>query len=148
MAASSTPIDGKDYFVEVSTDSGVTWLKLGNLTNCEFSASHEVRETTDKFSADADAEYAPGKKSRTMSGEGNVAYATEAGFAKPNDLQGYLDDRTLLGIRYTTANTGDFQYSGSAYVTEFSLSAPNTGENQTYSISFQLTGAVTAAAVA
>lgn len=148
MAASDTPIDGSSYYVEVSEDSGTTWLKLGNLTASGFSANHATREVTDVYSAGANAEFAPGKKSATLSGEGNVAYAAEAGFVKPNELHGYWDDRTKLDIRFTTANTGDFQYSCKAYVNDFSLSNPNLGETQTYSISFQVTGAVTAAAVA
>ena len=148
MAASDTPIDGSGYYAEVSEDGGTTWLKLGNLTAAGFSANHATREVTDVFSAGGNAEFAPGKKSSTFSGEGNVAYAAEAGFAKPNTLYGYLNDRTLLDLRLSTGNAGDFQYSCQAYVNDFSLSNPNLGETQTYSISFQVTGAVTAAAVA
>lgn len=132
--------------MEVSTDGGTTWLKLGELTNCSYEGTHEPREFTDKYS-NANSEFGPGKKSSTMSGEGNTAFASEAGFVKPNDLEGYRDGRTNLSIRMSTGNAGDFQWSGSGYVTTFSLTAPNVGENMTYSIAFQLSGAVVNAAV-
>ena len=141
MAASEGAINGAAYYVELSSDGGTTWLKLGELTNCSFEASHETRETTDKFSG-GNAEFAEGKKSATMSGEGNVAFASESGFAKPNDLFGFLNNRTKLDARMSTANAGDFQWGGKAYVNSFSMGAGNEGENATYSVGLQMSGAI------
>jgi hypothetical protein len=146
MAASSVPINGAAYYTEVSTDGGSTYLKLGELTNCGFEGSHEVRETTDKYSG-GNSEFASGKKAFTMSGEGNLAFAAEAGFAKPNDMFGYLNDRDELDIRFSTGNAGDYQFAAKGFVNSFALAAGNEGENATYSIGFQISGAVTPSVV-
>jgi len=145
MAASDVAINGDDVFVEISTDGGTTWEKLGELTNCSLTRNHETRDVTDKYDAGVRA-LAEGNTNWELSGEGNVAYATEAGFVKPNALDGHLGSRTKLDVRFTTDVVGDYQYSGQAYVTSFELSA-GTGETQTYSITFQGTGALSSSAV-
>jgi len=146
MAASDSAINTSNYFVEISSDGGNTWEKLGELTGCSLSRSHSTRETTDLYSGGA-TERAEGLKNWSLSGDGNVAYADEAGFVKPDDLHTHWDDRDKLDVRFATANTGDFQYSGKAYITEFGLENNSAEENQTYSITFEGSGALTAAAV-
>ena len=145
MAASSTPINGTAYYVEVSADSGTTWNKLGDLTNCSLTRGMDTRETTDKNSS-GNSEFEAGKKNWSLSGEGNLTYATESGFVKENDLEGYWDARTKLDIRFSTANAGDYQNSGVGFITQFDLTAP-TEDNMTYSINFQGSGSLTSAAV-
>lgn len=145
MAASDAAVNASNYYFEYSTDGGSTWLKLGELTNCSLLRGMEVRDTTDNYSG-GNREIREGKKQWSFSGEGNVAYAAEAGFAKPNDLDDLLDDRTKADWRLTTGNTGDYQYSGEGYVSSFEISG-GTEENQTYSIEIQGNGALANAAV-
>lgn len=146
MAASSKAINTSAYYVEISTDGGSTWEKLGELTGCSLSRSHSVRETTDLYSG-GNREVAEGLKSWNLSGEGNVAYAEESGFVKPDTLHGHWDDRDELDIRFSTGNDGDYEYSGKAYISEYGLENNSAEENQTYSITFEGTGALTEAAV-
>ncbi len=145
MAASDVAINGDDVFVEISSDGGTTWEKLGELTNCSLTRNHEPREVTDKYDAGV-RKLAEGNTNWELSGEGNVAYASEPGFVKPNDLEGHLGSRTKLDARFTTSVVGDYQYAGQAFVTSFELSA-GTGETQTYSITLQGTGALTSSDV-
>jgi len=145
MAASDVAINGDDVFVEISADGGSTYEKLGELTNCSLTRNHETRDVTNKFHGGV-RHLAEGNTNFELSGEGNVAYASEAGFVKPNDLEDLLGSRTKIDLRFTTEVSGDYQYSGQAFVTSFELSA-GTGETQTYSITFQGTGALSSSAV-
>lgn len=147
MAASAKAINSSAYYVEVSDDGGTTWEKLGELTGCSLSRNHEVRTTTDLYSGGA-REIAEGLTSWELSGEGNVAYAAESGFIKPDGLHALWEARTEVDIRFTTANTGDFGYSGKAYITSLEFSNGSPEENQTYSVGFAGNGALVDAAVA
>ena len=138
--ATTEGIGGNAYYLEISTDDGTTYDKLGKLTSSTLSTSHEPREITDVYATDGAAEYAAGKQSFTLSGEGNFAFAEASGFLDPNELHDLKLNRTKIDIRLSTATAGDYQFSGKAFVTEFTVNHPNTGETMTYSVSFQGTG--------
>jgi len=146
MAASTKAINTSAYYLEISSDGGTTWEKLGELTGCSLSRTHSTRETTD-LSSGGNTERAEGLKSWQFSGDGNTAYADVAGFVKPDDLHTHWDNRDELDVRFSTGNTGDFEYSGKAYISDFGIENGSPEENQTYSITFEGNGALTAAAV-
>ena len=58
----------------------------------------------------------------------------------------YLATRTELTVMFSTEVSGDYKYSGSAWLTSMSMDSPNE-DNTTYSLSFSGTGALTQAAV-
>ncbi|MDR9375196.1 MAG: phage tail tube protein [Schleiferiaceae bacterium] len=138
MAGSEVAINGDNVFVEVSTNGGGTWLKLGELTECSLALSHEPRELTDRFNPGVRA-VAKGEIAWELSGEGNVAYASMEGFVKPHTLVDHFVSRNQLDVRFATDTPGDYQYSGKAFLSSFELTA-GTGETQTYSISFTGSG--------
>ena len=70
-------------------------------------------------------------------------YTTDEANA-PDDIMSALNARTLVDVEFNEASdtTGDFKYTGKAYITSCSLNAPNE-DAATYSISLQGSGALT-----
>lgn len=114
---------------------------IGRATTCSLSVSREQREILDKDSPGGGwLQYAPGRKSGTMSTDGFVAYDTAN--ETVGDLFTFLDNGSALVLRFTTDEAGDNYWEASGFVSSWALNAP-VEENSTYSIEFQLTGAVT-----
>ena len=65
----------------------------------------------------------------------------------PDNLMSALSARTQIDVEFNQASstTGDYKYTGKAYITSCTLNAPNE-DAATYSISLQGTGALTIAA--
>jgi len=145
MAASATPINGSAYRIEISTDGGSTYDLVGCATSHSLSVNHSTRDTTCK-SAGGWAASAEGLRDWSTSGEGLVTYSVVADTAKPNDLFDLIANRTKVNIKFTTDNTGDYEYSGEAYLESYEQEAP-LEDNLTYSFSFKGSGALTQTAV-
>jgi TP901-1 family phage major tail protein len=144
MAASTDVINGSAYIIEISTDSGTTWTGLAHAQEASVSRGMATRETTSKSSGGW-RELGSGKRQWTFSGSGLTVFSSSD--ITPDALQDILDNRQKIDVRFTTANTGDFQESGEAYLTQLDSEAP-LEENLTYSFTFEGTGALTKAAVA
>lgn len=145
MAASQTPINSSAYHVAISTDGGTTWDRVGFATECNLNTGMSPRETSNKFSQGW-RDLAEGKREWSVSGSGLVVYDDTAGDQTPVDLFGYLNGRTKVNIAFTTANAGDYEYTGQAFLTVYNQDA-GTEDNLGYNFTFEGTGALASAAV-
>ena len=119
-------------------------------TSGSLSVNHSARETSNKESAGW-KEIMEGQRDWEISCEGMVAFLTLAGGAVGGDtvnelFTAYIATRTPLTISFESSETGDFKWSGNAYLVSLSLDAPNE-ESSTYSASFTGTSVLTQAAV-
>jgi predicted secreted protein len=146
MAASGTPINSTSVLVQISEDSKATWDTVGFCTSASISLSMDPRDITTKSSAGNRA-IAEGKKSWNVSFEGLVTYATVSDIDMPNDIFTLADARTSVGIRFGKLNSGDYIYTGDGYFSSYSQDA-GVEDNNTFSVSFEGTGALTQAAYA
>lgn len=114
---------------------------IGAATSCSMTVTREIRETIHKDNPNGGwREVEVGRKQGTMTAEN--LYSLDSANVKPGTLFDALDNGTLLLMRFTTDVSGDDYYEGSAYCTEFSITAP-VEENTTYSCTFEVTAAIT-----
>lgn len=123
--------------------TGATPAALTCATNAELSFTNETRETTCKDSG-TNKEFLYAQNSWTMSGEGLFAFDAANGGV---DLFDIALAQTTVAVVYQTGVTGDDKWSGTALVTEWTLSSPGTNENCTYTFTLQGTGALVRALV-
>jgi hypothetical protein len=124
--------------------NGTTWVKIGRLTDSNHSVQHSTREITSKDSAGW-AEFLEGKREASFSASGFYAMSdTNAADA----LHASLITRDATFIGFSTGVTGDKRYRASVYITSVEISSPDVEDNVTYSVEFQVTGAVTVETVA
>lgn len=145
MAASQKPINSSAYYVAISTDGGTTYTRIGMATECNLNTGMSPRETTNKFSAGW-RELEEGKREWSVGGSGLVVYDDPDSDADPIDLFDLLTNRTKAKIKFTTANAGDYEYEGDAFLTQYNQDA-GTEDNLGYNFTFEGTGALTSAAV-
>lgn len=112
--------------------------------SAEIAFSVNMIETTSKDSG-GDSEFIPGLRSGTVSVE--ALYTDASGDQNQTDLFTLLKNRTSVTIKWGVNSTGKNIYSGSAYISSLSPSAPME-DVVTYSAEFQLTGAITETTVA
>ena len=102
--------------------------------------STNMFETTCKDSG-ANAAFLPGTKSWTASGSANFADDASTGiFAK-------WDAQTSVSIVFQTAATGDTKWSGTAYISSWTLNSSGNDEAVTYDFELQGTGALAMAVI-
>lgn len=145
MAASANPINGTAYVIKISTDAGVSFDLVAQCIQASLTSNMETRDTTTKDSAGW-RELGEGLRSWSLSGNGLVVYSVSAGSLAMDDLFDIYSGRTKALFQFTTANTGDFEYEGSGYITELTQEA-GTEDNVTYSFSIEGSGVLTKAAV-
>ena len=122
-------------YVDVSgTQTPIAFATSGSL-----SLNMDTRETTNKESAGW-RELLESTKSWTMEAEGFHALdATNFDF---KDLYAKLAARTQVSLQFSVGAspaTGDYYYSGSAYITSISMDSP-LEDSVTFSCSFEGTG--------
>lgn len=145
MAASTSPINGSAYYLSVSTDGGTTYDRIGFATESNLNAGMDTRETSNKFS-EGWRELAEGKRNWSVSGSGLVVYSDDDGDLTQEDVFGWLSNRTKVHLKFTTANTGDFEFEGQGYLTVNNQSS-GTEDNLGYDFTIEGTGALTHTAV-
>ena len=135
--------NGTSLVLSIDTDGNGAPTLLGASTSTTVSFSLDTFETTNKDSAHKKS-YLPAATGWTM--ECEAFYTTDEANA-PDDIMTALNSRTEVDVEFNQASdeTGDFKYTGKAYITSCSLNAPNE-DAATYSISLQGTGALTIAA--
>tara|TARA_R110000765_G_C18447637_1_gene547948 strand:- start:64 stop:498 length:435 start_codon:yes stop_codon:yes gene_type:complete len=108
-------------------------LSLREITNKESAGWKESLEGLRDFSIDLDGAYAWTDAASTVLTNGADDLA----------LSNIITNRTALTVKFgtTTTTTGDTYYSGSVFLTSFSISA-GTEETATYTMSFEGTGAL------
>jgi Phage tail tube protein len=107
-------------------------------TNADLKVTNGTRQTTCKDSGQWE-EFLYGQSNWTMSGDLNFSYDAAQGGTAIYDV---TVGQTLATLVYGTGVTGDVHWSGSAVITEWSLSSPGQNENVTCAYSFQGTGAL------
>lgn len=121
-----------------------TLTAIGCATQTDISFSNELREILCKDS-NGWATYKPGKK--TWSVSVSALYAMDATLAG-DDFYDSLANGDEITIEFTTNVTGDTTYSGTVLVSGVDFSAGNFGENASYSLTMQGSGAPTKGTVA
>jgi len=112
-------------------------------TECSISLSMETRDITSKDSSGF-RELLEGLRS------GSVTFSAlhaEDNTYNIDDLFTLWNTRASATVNFTTANTGDKEFSATAYLTSFEQSA-GTEDNVTISGTFELTGAITYTVIA
>lgn len=107
-------------------------------TNADLKVTNGTRQTTCKDSGQWE-EFLYGQSNWTISGDLNFSYDAAQGGTAIYDV---TVGQTLATLVYGTGVTGDVHWSGSAVITEWSLSSPGQNENVTCAYSFQGTGAL------
>ena len=134
--------NGTSLVLSIDTSGGGSPVLLGASTSCSVNFTLDTFETTNKDSAHRKS-YLPAATGFTMDCE--AFYTTDETVA-PDNIMTALNARTLVDVEFNEASdtTGDYKYTGKAYITSCSLNAPNE-DAATYSISLQGTGALTIA---
>lgn len=115
--------------------------------DASISGSTNMFETTCKDSA-ANAEFKPGAKSWTVTGSALFADDATLGFnTATTGVFAKWDGQTTISIVFQTAQTGDTKWSGSVYVSDWTLSSNGIDEAVTYDFTLQGTGALTMATI-
>ena len=110
-------------------------------------ASTNMFETTCKDSG-ANAAFLPGTKSWTASGSANFADDATLGFnTSTTGVFDKWDDQDSVAIVFQTAATGDTKWSGTAYVSSWTLNSSGNDEAVTYDFELQGTGALAMAVI-
>jgi hypothetical protein len=107
-------------------------------TNAELKVTNGTRQTTCKDSGQWE-EFLYGQTNWTMSGDLLFSYDASNGAVPIYDV---AVGQTMASLVYGTGVTGDVHWSGTAVVTEWSLSSPGQNENVTGAYSFQGSGAL------
>lgn len=114
---------------------------LAKATECEINFAVEMRETAHKDTSGTNGGWksvAPGQKSGT--GSTSLLYSEETNsFAT---LWAKYAAGTALTLTFKTGVSGDHVWTGTAYITDMKLNAPNN-QNVTASISFEFSGEIT-----
>ncbi len=108
-------------------------------TNADLKVTNGTRQTTCKDSGQWE-EFLYGQSNWTISGDLNFSYDAAQGGTAIYDV---TVGQTLASLVYGTGVSGDIHWSGSAVITEWSLSSPGQNENVTCAYSFQGTGTLT-----
>lgn len=105
-------------------------------TNADLSVTNGTRQTTCKDSGQWE-EFLYGQTNWTMSGDLLFSYDAAQGH---EDIYDVAVAQTLASLIYGTGVSGDTHWSGTAVITEWSMSSPGQNENVTGAYSFQGTG--------
>lgn len=107
-------------------------------TNADLKVTNGTRQTTCKDSGQWE-EFLYGQTNWTMSGDLLFSYDATKGH---EDIYDIAIGQTMASLIYGTGVSGDVHWSGTAVVTEWSMSSPGQNENVTGAYSFQGSGAL------
>ena len=113
--------------------------KVACSTNATLTVSQATRSVTCK-DTQGWAGSLTGLKSFTIATEGLFKYGVSEG---AEDMLEHLLNGDLVLLKFSTEASGDTYVQGSGYASEVSWNAPNAGENATWSVTFEGTGALT-----
>jgi predicted secreted protein len=122
---------------------------IAHSTSCSLSINIDTPDASDKESGGWAAEIG-GQRSWSLTTDGlaTIEPAATATYVSTAELSAYAIARTAVTVKFTTVvsgstlNTGDYYWSGSAFIESFDVTADM--ENPvTYSVSFKGTGALT-----
>lgn len=111
------------------------------------SGSTNMFETTCKDSG-ANSAFLPGTKSWTASGSANFADDATLGFnTATTGIFDKWDDQASVSIVFQTGATGDTKWSGTGYISSWTLNSNGNDEAVTYDFEIQGTGALAMATI-
>ena len=137
MAANTGINDGG--IARLFIDAPATQVVVTHLINCSVNYSMDPREVTTKTSALGARDFRPGLTGWTMSGEAYFAEDAAYGYT---DIFTLIKNRTQVQVQYGSLDDGDKIYRGAAYITAINRSSGNQGENESYTVEIQGTGAL------
>jgi hypothetical protein len=109
--------------------------------------STNMFETTCKDSG-ANAAFLPGTKSWTASGSANFADDATLGFnTATTGIFAEWDSQSSVSVVFQTGAVGDQKWSGTAYVSSWTLNSSGNDEAVTYDFELQGTGALAQAVI-
>lgn len=124
-------------------------IKVGFATSASLSINHNLRDTSTKDSGGWRSQL-EGQRDFEVSVEGMVIFATASGAISDLTMDElystYIATRTEFTIMFSTEISGDYKWSGKAFMTSLSADAPNE-DSSSWSASFSGTGALTQAVV-
>lgn len=144
--ATTGPVNGT--LISIYKDVAGTLKKIANATSNSIDISKDMIDVTSKDSAGA-KEFIAGEYGYTLNVEAIFEDDASVGASQQSfkDLAADLLAGTLLTIVMSTNVTGDEKYSGTAFFTSLSLSAPNN-DKATWTGTLQGSGALTIGTVA
>lgn len=137
-------IDGR--LLKIWKNVGGTLTPVACATECSISLSKSTRDITCKDSDAGYQDFLAGVTSGTISVSG--LYSQSATNIKADALYDDFTAGTPVTIRFSTEVSGDTYYECQAIITSWEVSSPNSGDNVTYSATFQIKGAITKDTVA
>jgi len=117
---------------------------IAHSTDATLSVSKDAPETTTKDSGGWKEHLIDGNRSFEMSCSGLVTF--DAVNNNPEDLLDSLLNNTAIAMKFTTANAGDTEYSGSVTLTSWSENAPQNAP-VSYECTFTGNGALSKATI-
>lgn len=144
--ATTGPVNGT--LISIYKDVSGSLKKIANATSHSFDVSKDMIDVTSKDSAGA-KEFIAGEYGYTLNVEAIFEDDASVGASQQSfkDLATDLLAGTLLTIVISTNVTGDEKYTGSAFFTSLSLTAPNN-DKATWTGTLQGSGALTIGTVA
>lgn len=123
--------------------------KIGYATSASLSINHNLRDTSTKDSGGW-RDQLEGQRDFEVSVEGMVIFATSGGAISDLTVDelysSYIASRTEFELKFSTEVSGDYKWTGNAFMTSLSMDTPNE-DSSTFSASFSGTGALTQATV-
>jgi len=117
--------------------------KVAHSVSANLDISMNTRDATTKDTATWEDKL-EGLLNWTASGEFLFAEDATEGY---EDLYDDMIARTTVTVLYSNANTGDVEYSGSAYITSLSRNGATDNDNESFSVTFEGTGALSKATI-
>jgi predicted secreted protein len=123
--------------------------KIGYATSASLSINHNLRDTSTKDSGGW-RDQLEGQRDFEVSVEGMVIFATSGGAISDLTVDelytSYIASRTEFELKFSTEVSGDYKWTGNAFMTSLSMDTPNE-DSSTFSASFSGTGPLTQATV-
>lgn len=123
--------------------------KIGYATSASLSINHNLRDTSTKDSGGW-RDQLEGQRDFEVSVEGMVIFATSGGAISDLTVDElyttYIATRTEFELKFSTEVSGDYKWTGNAFMTSLSMDTPNE-DSSTFSASFSGTGPLTQATV-
>jgi|TARA_R100000482_G_C5129339_1_gene150841 predicted secreted protein len=123
--------------------------KIGYATSASLSINHNLRDTSTKDSGGW-RDQLEGQRDFEVSVEGMVIFATASGAISDLTVDelytSYIATRTEFELKFSTEVSGDYKWTGNAFMTSISMDTPNE-DSSTFSASFSGTGPLTQATV-
>jgi hypothetical protein len=151
MAASTQPIPGEYYLVQISEDAGLTWEDLGFQTESGISRTAESIERSSKNNCNWTSMRA-GRRGWSITGSGLLTNGAITSTLAFYEVEAIWAAGTTVDVKVTpvdcagAAIVGEYEWTGTAFFTALDQSHPDQ-EDSSYTFTLQGTEALTAAVV-